>query len=175
MKTRHAFGWLALFAVIIYAADQLMKLWVVANMTEGESFDVWPPFLKWYFIRNPGAAFSIGEDYTIVFTIIMIIASAAILFFIRKVRSIGWAIALGLILGGALGNLTDRLFQPPGGGWGYVVDYVSVPNFAIFNFADVGVTSGVCLVILLTLLGIGYDGKRQRKSEETETPTEASS
>ncbi len=150
---------LALAAAAL-VADQLTKLWVVRTMTEGQITDVLPPLLRWHFIRNPGAAFSIGTDFTWVFTIIMVLVSGFLVYLMFKVRSLAWATALGLVLGGALGNLTDRLFRAPSFGQGHVVDFIAFPNFAIFNIADSCVVCGVILVCLLTLRGIGIDGKR---------------
>ncbi|MHA7239011.1 signal peptidase II [Arthrobacter sp. TMS1-12-1] len=147
-------------ALVAYVADQLTKWWVVSTMTEGQITPVLPPLLNWRFFRNPGAAFSIGTDYTWVFTIIMVIVSTAILLQVTKVASRGWSVALGLVLGGALGNLTDRLFREPSFGQGHVVDFIALPNFAIFNIADSAVVSGVALICILTLRGIGMDGSR---------------
>ncbi|MCQ1946595.1 signal peptidase II [Arthrobacter sp. zg-Y1116] len=147
-------------AVVAVIADQLTKLWVVSTMAEGQITDVLPPILRWHFIRNPGAAFSIGTDYTWVFTIIMVLVSGFLVYLMFRVRSLAWATALGLVLGGALGNLTDRLFREPSFGQGHVVDFIAFPNFAIFNIADSCVVSGVILVCLLTLRGIGLDGVR---------------
>jgi signal peptidase II len=145
---------------VAYVLDQLTKWWVVSTMTEGQVTPVLPPVLNWRFIRNPGAAFSIGTDYTWVFTIIMVVVAAAIVLQVRKVASWGWSVALGLVLGGALGNLTDRLFREPSFGQGHVVDFIALPNFAIFNIADSAVVSGVVLICLLTFRGIGMDGLR---------------
>ena len=150
-------------AVFAYVFDQLTKLWVTANMTEGERIPVLPPLLHWYYIRNSGAAFSIGENITWVFTIIMTAVSIAILLQLRKLGSLWWALALGLLLGGALGNLTDRLFREPSFAMGHVVDFIQLPNFAIFNIADSAVVSSVVIICLLTLRGISLDGSRLTK------------
>ena len=147
-------------AVLALGLDQLTKWWVESTMTLGQITDVLPPVLRWHYILNPGAAFSIGTDYTWVFTIIMVAVSGFLVYLMLKVRSLSWAIALGLVLGGALGNLTDRLFRAPSFGQGHVVDFIALPNFAIFNIADSCVVSGVILVCLLTLRGTGMDGKR---------------
>ncbi|MCW1249560.1 signal peptidase II [Acaricomes phytoseiuli] len=152
------FAWFAGFAVFAYLLDQLVKLWVTSTMTYGQQIPVLPPFLRWYYITNPGAAFSIGADYTWVFTLIMIAVSIGILIAIRKAGSAWWGIGLGMVLGGALGNLTDRLFRPPSFGMGEVVDYISVPNFAVFNLADCAVVGGVIVICLLTLLGVPFRG-----------------
>lgn len=147
-------------ALVVYTADQLTKWWVVSTMTLGERTPVVEGLLWWQFIRNPGAAFSLGEDITWVFTVVMAVVSVLIVLTLRRVRSAAWALALGLVLGGALGNLTDRLLREPGFGVGHVVDFIAVPRFAIFNIADCGVVTGVCLVVLLTLLGRELDGTR---------------
>jgi signal peptidase II len=160
-KRRPAVLWLfAGFAVFAYAFDQLTKLWVTSTMTEGERIPVLPPLLHWYYIRNSGAAFSIGENVTWIFTIVMAAVSIAILFQLRRLGSAWWALSLGLLLGGALGNLTDRLFREPSFAMGHVVDFIQLPNFAIFNIADSAVVSGVAIICLLTLRGVGMDGSR---------------
>lgn len=160
-----------LCTIVAYTLDQLTKWWVVSTMTEGQITPVLPPLLTWRFIRNPGAAFSIGTDYTWVFTIIMVVVSTAIVLQVRKVASWGWSVALGLVLGGALGNLTDRLFREPSFGQGHVVDFIALPNFAIFNIADSAVVSGVVLICILTLRGIGLDGSRAADEPSGETPS----
>lgn len=160
-RTPARFGVVMLLCTLVaYTLDQLTKAWVVASMSEGQVIEVLPPVLSWRFIRNPGAAFSIGTDYTWVFTIIMVVVIVAILLQIRKVASWGWSVALGLVLGGALGNLTDRLLREPSFGQGHVVDFIALPNFAIFNIADSAVVSGVVLICFLTLRGVGLDGRR---------------
>ena len=150
-------------AVFAYVFDQLTKLWVTSTMVEGERIPVLPPLLHWYYIRNSGAAFSIGENVTWVFTIVMAAVSVAILFQLRKLGSVWWALALGLLLGGALGNLTDRLFREPSFAMGHVVDFIQLPNFAIFNIADSAVVSAVVIICLLTLRGVSLDGPHHQK------------
>ena len=147
-------------AVLGLGIDQLTKWRVESTMTLGQVIDVLPPVLRWHYILNPGAAFSIGTNHTWVFTIIMVAVCAFLVYLMLKVRSASWAVALGLVLGGALGNLTDRLFRAPSFGQGHVVDFIALPNFAIFNIADSCVVCGVILVCLLTLRGVGLDGKR---------------
>ncbi|MDN4612044.1 signal peptidase II [Arthrobacter sp. IIF3SC--B10] len=148
-----------------YVIDQLTKAWVVSTMSEGQVIPVLPTLLSWRFIRNPGAAFSIGTDYTWVFTIIMVVVAVAIALQVRNIASWGWSVALGLVLGGALGNLTDRLLREPSFGQGHVVDFIALPNFAIFNIADSAVVSGVVLICILTLRGIGMDGRRSSDTQ----------
>lgn len=164
---------LVAFALTAYVIDQLTKIWVVSTMVEGQVTAVLPPVLSWHFIRNSGAAFSIGTEITWVFTIIQALVSIAIITQIGKVASKGWAVALGLVLGGALGNLTDRLFREPAFGQGHVVDFIALPNFAIFNIADTAVVSGVILICLLTLRGIGLDGRRSNEVRDGADAAEA--
>lgn len=149
------------FAMFAYALDQLSKLWVTSNMVEGERIRVLPPLLHWYFIRNSGAAFSIGENVTWVFSLIMAGVCLAILFQVRKLGSVWWSLALGLLLGGALGNLTDRLLREPSFGMGQVVDFIQLPSFPwIFNIADSVVVSAVAIICILTLRGVSLGGSR---------------
>nr|WP_229659966.1 signal peptidase II [Tersicoccus solisilvae] len=148
-------------AAVAWVLDQGTKLWVLGTMTEGQVTPVLPPLLHWRFIRNSGAAFSLGEGYTGVFTLVMVAVALLILIvLVRKVRSWWWAIALGLLLGGTLGNLTDRLFRDPGFGTGHVIDFIALPNFAIFNLADSAIVGGVITLCVLTLIGIGISGQR---------------
>lgn len=147
-------------AVLVYVLDQLTKWWVVSTLEPGRRVPVVDGLLWWQLIRNPGAAFSLGENITWVFTLVMAVVSVVIVLTLRRVRSVAWALALGLVLGGALGNLTDRLLREPGFGVGHVVDFIAVPRFAIFNVADCGVVAGVGLVVVLTLLGRELDGTR---------------
>ncbi|WP_233121414.1 signal peptidase II [Tersicoccus sp. Bi-70] len=152
-------------AAFAWVFDQSTKLWVLGTMTEGQITPVLPPLLRWHFIRNSGAAFSLGEGYTWVFTLVMIaVALFVLVVLLRRVASWWWAIALGLLLGGTLGNLTDRLFRPPGFGVGHVVDFIALPNFAIFNIADSAIVGGVITLCVLTLFGIGISGQRETAS-----------
>lgn len=160
-------------AVLGLGIDQLTKWWVESTMRLGEVTDVLPPVLRWHYILNPGAAFSIGTDYTWVFTIIMVAVCAFLIYLMLKVRSVSWAVALGLVLGGAMGNLTDRLFREPSFGQGHVVDFIALPNFAIFNIADSCVVCGVILVCLLTLRGVGMDGQRTPSETKQDPAAEA--
>jgi signal peptidase II len=170
-RSRRRFGLaMVLCALVAYVLDQVTKYWVVATMSEGQITPVLPPLLNWHFIRNPGAAFSIGTDYTWVFTIIMVAVTVALVLQVRNVASWVWAVALGLVLGGATGNLTDRLLRAPSFGQGHVVDFIAFPNFAIFNIADSAVVSGVVLICILTLRGVGMDGERSTGGTADEDP-----
>lgn len=158
---RRAVGVALTLAVLAYALDQLTKLWVERTMELGESIVVIPGLLRWHYILNPGAAFSIGEGHTWVFTLIQAVVAVVALVQIARVRSMPWALALGGLAGGVLGNLTDRLFRPPSFGQGHVVDMISVPRFAVFNVADSFIVCSMILVCLLLVTGRRLDGTRE--------------
>jgi signal peptidase II len=104
-------------------------------------------------IRNPGAAFSMGEQFTVVLTCIAIAALIGVSgWLLPKVRHVGWAVATGCLLAGIVGNLIDRLFREPSPFHGHVIDFLQLPNFAIFNVADMFITAAAVLVIWLSLI-----------------------
>ena len=135
--------------------------------------DVFPPLLRWYFIRNSGAAFSMGESVTWIFTIIQaaVLVYVAV-FLVRKIGSLPWALALGGLMGGVAGNLTDRLFRPPSFGHGHVVDFIALPNFAIFNVADMFIVCSMIGICLLLFMGKEVDGKQVEHAKKTKRSTE---
>ncbi|AWB96841.1 signal peptidase II [Agromyces badenianii] len=150
-------------AFAAYGLDQLSKFLVVANLSEGEIVPVLGSLLQWQFVRNPGAAFSLASGMTWIFTILAAGVITFIVWFARRIRSIAWAIVFGLLLGGVLGNLTDRLFREPSFGLGHVIDFISTPWLipAIYNVADMAIVSSMVLFMILTIRGIGLDGSRQ--------------
>ncbi len=111
-------------------------------------------------LRNSGAAFSIGTSVTVVFTLIALGVIVAILRTARRLRSIPWAVSLGLLLGGAAGNLGDRLFRSPGFLRGHVVDWIELPHWPVFNVADSCIVCGGVLAVLLAARGVSIDGTR---------------
>ena len=153
-------------AAAVLLADQLVKLWVVDNLALGQEYPVVPGLLWWEHIRNSGGAFSLGSGSTWFFTLVMAAVAVGILWLLRRVRDSWWALALGLVLGGTAGNLTDRLLREPGVGRGHVVDFIAVPHFAIFNLADCGVVVGIGLVLLLILTDRDLEGRRGDSPEE---------
>ncbi|MFN8158005.1 MAG: signal peptidase II [Candidatus Nanopelagicales bacterium] len=140
--------------------DQLTK-WLAVRYLEGQ-----PPvriigdWLALDFLRNPGAAFSFGTGFTFVFPLIAIAVVVVIVRKSRELGSVAWAIALGGMLGGAVGNLIDRVFRDPGMLQGHVVDFIFVKNFAVFNVADAAITCSAVLMVVLALLGIDLNGKK---------------
>lgn len=167
-RQRRAVWLLALAAVFVVTADQLTKSLAVAEL-EGEApVRLLGGALYLDLHRNPGAAFSMATGYTWVFTLVAIGVVAVVIRLAPRLRSAGWALGLGLIVGGAAGNLGDRLFRSPGPMHGHVIDFLSVfgPNaeyFPIFNLADSGISVGGALLVLLAVLGRDYDGTTGRE------------
>ncbi|SKC52776.1 signal peptidase II [Okibacterium fritillariae] len=153
---------LASVAIAAYALDQFSKFLVESNLTLGEQVRVLGDVLVLHFVKNPGAAFSLASGSTWIFSILAAVVTVVIIVFARKIRSIGWGVVFGLLLGGVLGNLTDRLFREPSFGLGHVVDFISTPWMlpAIYNVADICIVTSMGLFILLTLRGINMDGTR---------------
>ncbi|MGR0221650.1 signal peptidase II [Agromyces sp. ZXT2-6] len=149
-------------AITVYGVDQVSKQYVVTTLAEGEVVPVLGNVLQWQFVRNPGAAFSIASGMTWIFTIFAAGVITFIIWFARRIRSIAWALVFGLLLGGVLGNLTDRLFREPGFGIGHVIDFISTPWLipAIYNVADIAIVSSMVLFMILTIRGVGLDGSR---------------
>lgn len=152
---------LAVVALTVYGLDQLSKFLIVSNLTEGELVRVIGEVLQFHFVKNSGAAFSFASGSTWIFSIAASAVTVFIIGFSRRIRSVGWAVLFGMLLGGTTGNLTDRLFREPGFGVGHVVDFIQVIGFpAIFNIADSFIVASMGLFIILTVRGVGLDGKR---------------
>ena len=173
MKSR--VGLLAILASTVIVLDLATKILVVAVLSETTPPADQPRILGGlvYFslIRNAGAAFSLATGMT---WILAIIATGVVIFIIRlapRLKSTRWAVALGLILGGAVGNLIDRIFRAPGFFQGHVVDFVSVfgPNaeyFPVFNVADSAITIGGIVLVLTATMGIDYDGSKTKNKKK---------
>ncbi|WP_030415209.1 signal peptidase II [Streptomyces sp. NRRL S-1448] len=149
---------LLLVACVVYLLDLGSKLLVVAKLENHEPIQVIGTLLQFSVIRNRGAAFSIGEALTIFLTIIAAAVILVIARVARKLYSLPWAIALGLLLGGAFGNLTDRIFRSPGVFEGAVVDFIAPAHFAVFNLADSAIVCGGILIVILSFRGLDPDG-----------------
>ncbi len=147
-------------AAFVLAADIISKAVVVARMADHLPIRLLGGLLTITLTRNGGAAFSIGTSMTIVFTVIAVGVVIYVLRAARNLRSIGWAITLGLLLGGATGNLVDRIFRAPGLFQGHVVDWIELPHWPVFNLADSSIVCAGVLVVLLALRGVRLDGTR---------------
>src|SRR5690606_37320675 len=142
---------LAVVAAVALALDVATKVLVVAELEGGPSVELLGGFLTLNVIRNPGAAFGIAGGLTVVLSLIVVVVAVAIIRTAGRLRSRGWALALGLILGGALGNFVDRLVREPGPLRGHVVDWIQVPHWPIFNIADSAIVCGGALTVVLAL------------------------
>lgn len=149
---------LLLTAFVAIAVDLATKQWALSAFSEGESVDVIGSLLQFTLVFNTGAAFSLGNDYTWVFTLIATAVVLIVAYVGLRVRSVWWAVTLGLMMGGAAGNLVDRYFRDPGPFQGAVVDFIRLPHWPVFNIADSCVVVGACLVVVLTFKGINLDG-----------------
>ena len=143
-------------ALIVVLVDLATKAWAVARLENQSDIKVIGEFLKLSFVRNPGAAFSFGTSVTWVFTLIAMAVSIAILVISRNVTNRTWAIALGGLLGGAVGNLIDRIFRSPEVFHGHVVDFISVPNYPTFNISDSTVVLSAIAMVILSFRGVEY-------------------
>jgi signal peptidase II len=143
-------------ALIVILFDLATKIWAVARLENQPEIKVIGEFLKFSFVRNPGAAFSFGTSVTWVFTLIAIAVSITILIVSKSVTNRPWAIALGGLLGGAVGNLIDRIFRSPEVFQGHVVDFISVPNYPMFNISDSAVVISAIAMMVLSFRGVDY-------------------
>ncbi|WEV28324.1 signal peptidase II [Streptomyces sp. 71268] len=153
---------LLVVAAFAYLLDLVTKIIVVSELEHEGAIEILGTWLQLEVIRNRGAAFGFGEAMTIVFTCIATIVIVVIARIARKLYSVPWAIALGLLLGGALGNLTDRLLRTPGGFKGAVVDFIAPAHFAVFNLADSAIVCGGILIVILSFRGLDPDGTVHR-------------
>jgi signal peptidase II len=154
-------------AAAVLVVDVATKLTVVATIAPGEDIRVLGGLLYLTQLRNVGAAFSFAEGATLLFSLVAVAVAVVIVRTARRLYSTGWAVTLGLVLGGAVGNLLDRIFRDPGFLRGGVVDFLSVfaPDgraFPVFNVADSAIVCGGILGALLALRGIEFDGSRAK-------------
>ena len=154
----------AAVALVVYGLDVASKQWALSELADGD-IPVLGEWLTLHLTFNPGAAFSTGTGFTIVFTCLAMVAVVVVLWLSRRIASIGWALALGLLLGGVGGNLTDRIVREPEPFRGHVVDFLMLPNWPVFNLADIWINVAAGLIILQTFRGIALDGTRDSERE----------
>jgi len=162
---------LAIVALVVLAFDLVTKVIAVATLEGGEPLRLLGGVLYLPLIRNGGAAFGLAEGWTAILALVAFGVVGFIIWIARKLRSVGWAIGLGLVLGGALGNLVDRIFRAPGPLRGHVVDFLSLFDpygrvWPVFNLADSAICVGGALIVLMALLQRDYDGTRVVKKEK---------
>ncbi|GAA2742271.1 hypothetical protein GCM10009868_11570 [Terrabacter aerolatus] len=173
-RRRRLFVVLGVVAVLAYVSDQLTKMVALDVLGDGEPRPFVGELIRFKLIGNPGAALSLGASNTWVMTGIALAVLVAIIVVSRQLGSRAWAIALGLLLGAAIGNLTDRFVRPPGGGKGHVVDFIDYNRWFIGNVADIWIVSAAGLIVILAILGIGVDGRRDHGRGDTSSPTDTS-
>ncbi len=164
---------MALVVLLVWGTDQVTKLLAVDRLVEGEPVPVVDGVLDLYLLYNPGAAFSLGTGATPLLTVFAVVVVVGVAVVARRLGSRAWALTLGVLMGGALGNLTDRLLREPGPLHGHVVDFLRLPRWPVFNVADMAVVTAAVLVVLLTLRGVGVDGSREGRDGTTDAPDAA--
>jgi signal peptidase II len=157
-----ALGLFATVAVAAYGLDLGTKVLAVAELEDRAPVQVVGELLQLTLVRNPGAAFSTGTSYTLVLSLIAVAAAVVVLYVARTLSDRLWAIGLGCLLGGVLGNLTDRLFRAPGPLRGHVIDWIQLPNWPVFNVADMCIDAAAVVIVVQALRGISPNGDRER-------------
>lgn len=147
--------WLTIvLALVIVAVDQLTKQWAIANLSDGQVIPVIGDWIRFVLVYNPGAAFGLGTGYTWILALVAVAAAVAVGWYAWKVKSLAWAIVLGMILGGAITHAGDRLFREPGFAQGHVVDFIGYFDWFVGNVADIMIVLGAALAVLLVLLKV---------------------
>jgi signal peptidase II len=159
-----------LVAVTMYAVDVISKIIAVDRLDGRPDVEIVGDFFVLHLVRNPGAAFSTGTGYTQVFSCLAIAAVVVILVLARRIGSLGWAFALGFLLAGVAGNLTDRLVREPAPLRGHVIDFFMLPHWPVFNVADICIDIAAGLILIQVFRGIRLDGTRTPdKAEQADT------
>jgi len=149
----------------VLALDLTTKLLAVRELSDREPVELLGGLLTLRLVRNPGAAFGMAQGLTVVLTLIAVGVAVVILRMARRLQSVWWAVALGLVLGGALGNLVDRVFRAPAPGRGHVVDFLELPRWPVFNVADSAIVCAAVLMVLLSARGIPHDEVRPARPD----------
>jgi signal peptidase II len=161
---------LALFftvALVAWTVDVVTKVIAVERLSDRDPVPVLGDFLQLTLVRNPGAAFSTGTSYTVVLAVVAIGAVAVVLVMSRRLGDRLWAFGLGCLLGGVLGNLTDRIFREPGPLRGHVVDFLQLPSWPVFNVADICINVAAGVIILQAIRGVSHTGEREARTKNT--------
>ena len=162
-----------LIAGVVVAADQLSKWWAQTTLTAGDPVEVIGQWLRLTLVFNSGAAFSLGSGGTAVISVIALGILVFLLIRLRTVRNPWWALAFGLMIGGALGNLIDRMLRAPGPFRGHVVDFLQLPRWPVFNVADSAVVAGAILMAVLALLGVAVGAEDPDSADSGSVPADA--
>lgn len=154
-------------ALLALITDVATKSWAVSALADGQPRYVVGSLLRFQYARNPGAAFSFATGSTWIFTLVASIVALTIIVVAKQISSPAWAVALGLLLGGSLGNLSDRVFRSPGQFRGLVVDWIELPHWPIFNIADSVIVIAAVMIALLSARGVGFRDEDRRSSRSS--------
>ena len=150
--------WAVALAVVV--VDQATKAWAASALADGHRIDVMGGALGFILVRNPGAAFSFATGQTWIFSIVAIVVTVIVVRVSKRLGSMWWAVTLGLVLGGAVGNLIDRLARAPGIFRGRVVDFIDYGGLFVGNVADIAIVGAAVAIVGLSLIGLEVDGSR---------------
>ncbi len=167
--TRRRLLMFSVVAALAWAGDVATKVVAVDTLTGREPVEVVPGVLDLTLTRNPGAAFSLGTDVTALLTVVALVVVGVVLRLSVRIADRAWAVALGLLLGGALGNLTDRMLREPAPLQGHVVDFLRLPSWPVFNLADSCIVVAAVLIALQSVRGIAIDGTRAADGADPDT------
>lgn len=159
-------------AVTVLVLDVVTKALAVKLLTPNQPVSIIGDTVTWTLVRNPGAAFSLAAGYTLVLTVIATGVVVGIVWMAPRLVSPWWALGLGMILGGALGNLMDRFFRGPAPLQGHVIDFVSIGWWPVFNVADPAVVGGAALLVGLSFFGYDFDTVGRRGSDDDSAESE---
>jgi signal peptidase II len=159
-------GVFAAVAVLLYAVDVITKVIAVERLTGRPDVEVVGEILQLHLTRNPGAAFSTGTQFTVALSCVAVVAVLVVLWLSRRLGSLGWTVALGALLAGIAGNLTDRILREPGPFRGHVIDFLMLPNWPVFNVADICINIGAALILVQAFRGIKVDGSREPRVDD---------
>ena len=155
-------------AALVLVLDQVSKVWALQSLAPGTPVEVFGSLVRLNLIRNPGAAFSIGDGSTWLLTAVSLGILVWVVAGARRVGNMPWAVALGLLLGGAVGNLADRVFRAPGPGRGHVVDFIDYFGLFIGNVADIAIVVGAGIIMVLSFRGTSLAGPVHRPEHADE-------
>jgi signal peptidase II len=143
--------WLIAFTIWLF--DFATKTWALSNFSSDPQ-PIIGTLLQFTLLKNSGAAFSFASGFTLIFSLLAIAVVATIIRFAGRITSRGWLTCAGLLLGGVLGNLTDRAFREPGFFLGHVIDWIQIPNWPIFNIADIAISTAALLAFIQTMRNV---------------------
>lgn len=143
--------WLTAWTIWLF--DYATKTWALSNFSSDPQ-PVIGTLLQFTLLKNSGAAFSLASGFTLIFSLLAVAVIATIVRYAARITSRGWLTCAGLLLGGVLGNLTDRIFREPGFFLGHVIDWIQIPNWPVFNIADIAISTAALLAFIQTMRSV---------------------